>query len=148
MVSLDIESLFTNVPLLETIDIILNKLFTASTPVYHGFNKLNFKKLLELSVLDTHFLFNGSVYKQNDGIAMGSPLGPTFANIFMCFLEERFLNECPVHFKPMFYRRYVDDTFLLFKHKDHAKLFLDCVNYFHLNVRFTMETENIDHLSF
>ena len=148
MISLDIQSLFTNVSLLETIDIILNKLFTVSTSIYHGFNKSNFKKLLELSVLETHFLFNGNVYKQTDGVAMGSPLGPTFANIFMCYLEERFLNECPGNFKPIFYRRYVDDTFLLFKHKDHAKLFLDYVNNIHHNIRFTMETENNDHLSF
>ena len=56
-------------------------------------------------------------------MAMGSPLGPTFANIFMCALEENFLNNCPDHFKPIFYKPYVEDTFLIFK-ENHVSLFL------------------------
>ena len=81
-------SLFTNVPTLETINIILNKLFPNPLSMFHGFSKDNFRKMLELSVIDTHFIFDGKVYKQIDGMAMGSPLGPTFANIFMSNLEE------------------------------------------------------------
>ena len=123
MVSFDVCSLFTNVPLSETIDIILNKLFASDDSFYQEFDKGSFKKLLELAVLDTHFVFNGKLYKQVEGMAMGSPLGPTFANIFMCHLEELFLNQCPVEFKPTFYRRYVDDTFVLFKSKSQAELF-------------------------
>ena len=46
---------------------------------------------------------------------MGLPLGPTFANIFMCYHEKLWLRECPDHFKPVFYTRYVDDTFVLFR---------------------------------
>ena len=90
MTSFDVKSLFTNVTLAETIDIISNKLFPTINTFFHGFNRLNFKKLLELSVIDTHFTFNGKIYKQVDGMAMGSPLGPTFANIFMSFLERIF----------------------------------------------------------
>ena len=84
MVSFDVESLFTNVPLIETINLILDSLFPSDTTVFHGFNKNDFRKVLELAVLDTYFIFNGKVYKQTDGMAMGSPLGPTFSNIFMC----------------------------------------------------------------
>ena len=46
---------------------------------------------------------------------MGLPLGPTFANIFYEFNEQIWLNECPERFKPIFYTRYIDDTFVLFK---------------------------------
>ena len=120
MVSFDVQSLFTNVPIFETINIILNKLFPSPTSVYHGFSKSNFKKLLELSVVDTHFIFNRKVCKQTDGMAMGSPLGPTFANIFMSHFEEDIFNRCPSNFKPLFYIRYVDDTFLLSTEKSHA----------------------------
>ena len=148
MVSVDVQSLFTNVPLLETIDIILNKLFTAANSVYHGFNRDYLKKLLELSVLDTYFIFNGEVFKQTDGMAMRTPLGPIFANIFLCFLEDQFLNQCPLNFKPIFYRRYVDDAFMLFRNQNHAKLFLDFVNTFHSNINFTMESENNNKLAF
>ena len=98
--------------------------------------------------MDTHFIFNGNIYKQTDGMAMGSPLGPTFANIFMCFLEELFLDQCPHHFKPLFYRRYVDNTFVLFRDKSHANMFLEFITSFHPNIKFTMDVECNEQLSF
>jgi len=79
---------------------------------------------------------------------MGLPLGPTFANIFMCFYENIWLRDCPIDFKPIFYRRYVDDTFLLFRQESHAKLFLNYLNQKHPNINFTMESEQNGKLSF
>ena len=81
-------------------------------------------------------------------MAMGSPLGPTFANIFMCHLEKRILDQCPSSFKPVFYRRYVDDTFVLFRDIQHAHLFLNFINSFHPNIKFTMDLESNDQLPF
>ena len=72
MASFDITSLFTNVPLNETIDIIINKCFVSSTK-FHGFSQFEFRKLLELSVRNCHFLFNDEVYQQVDGVCMQSP---------------------------------------------------------------------------
>ena len=102
--SFDVQALFTNVPLSETIDIIINKLFPPGTSLFKSFGEHDFRKFLELAVVDTHFIFNNNVYKQIDGMAMGSPLGPTFANIFMCYLEELILDRCPTNFKPIFIR--------------------------------------------
>ena len=59
-------------------------------------------------------MFNGVYYSQIDGVAMGSPLGPTLANLFLAYHEENWLNDCPIQFKPTYYRRYVDDIFLMF----------------------------------
>ena len=59
-----------------------------------------FIKLLNLAVKNCHFIFNGKFYDQVDGVAMGSPLGPLLANIFLSFHEIRWLKDCPVHFKP------------------------------------------------
>ena len=73
----------------------------------------NCRKLLSFAVKENHCVFNGQLYDQIDGVAMGSPLGPTLANIFMSVLEKGYLNNCPFEFKSVFYRRYVDDTFLL-----------------------------------
>ena len=56
-------------------------------------------------------------------LGMGLPLGPILANIFMCFIEKNWLNECPAAFRPVFYQRYIDDIFLLFKHSSHGQLF-------------------------
>ena len=54
---------------------------------------------------------------------MDSPLGSTFANIFISNHEQFWLKSCPCEFKPVIYKRYVGDTFLLFRSKDHIKKF-------------------------
>ena len=148
MASLDVESLFTNVPVQETIQIILDKIFIHPDTIFHNFKLADFRKLLELAVLDTAFVFNEKAYIQTDGMAMGSPLGPTFANIFMCSLEERMLDDCPLAYHPLFYSRYVDDTFLLFRDKYQADSFLEYANGLHSNIRFTIEYENDNRLPF
>ena len=77
---------------------------------------------------------------------MGSPLGPLFANIFMSFHEKTWLHNCPSLFKPLLYRRYVDDCFLLFKSLNHATLFRDYLN--RPNISFTSELEKDGKLLF
>ena len=74
LVSYDVESLFTNVPVFETINIIISKLFSSDDSVYQGFSKSDFTSLLKLAVCDTHLVFNNRIYKQIDGMAMGFPL--------------------------------------------------------------------------
>ena len=113
VVSFNVNWLFTNVPLDETIDIIVNKAFENAT-LYHGFSVFQLRKLLCLGVKNGHFLFNNSLYEQVDGVAMGSPLGPLFANIFLAFHERSWLTNCPLEFKPLFFRRYIDDSFFCF----------------------------------
>ena len=147
MASFDVESLFTNIPLDETISIITNNLFSENDFV-SGFNKAQFKELLELSVKNTQFIFNDVLYQQIDGVGMGLPLGPTMANAFMCHYEKIWLSNCPSDFRPVFYRRYVDDTFLLFHSTDHVNKFLEYLNSQHPNIRFTCEHEVENQISF
>ena len=82
-----IDSLFINVPIDETIDTSIKILFGRKKK-YNGFSREQFKKLLGFAVKKSFFLFNGTYYEQVDGVAMGSPLGPTLANIFLCYWEE------------------------------------------------------------
>ena len=56
---------------------------------------------------------------------MDSPLGLTLANAFLCHFEKIWLNECPSQFKPVVYKRYINDIFVLFKSKEHLKLFVN-----------------------
>ena len=84
--SLDIDSLFTNIPLDETINIIIKKLFSEDETV-HNLNKDQFKCLLTLAAEEFYILFNGELYQQVDDVAMGSPLGPTLANIFLALIR-------------------------------------------------------------
>ena len=104
-------------------------------------DKEGFRKLLELATLDSYFFFNGEIYKQIDGVAMGSPLGSTLANVFMCHMEKKWLRDCPEIFKPVMYKRYVDDSFLLFNSDNHMNLFLNYLNSQHPNISFTSEVE-------
>ena len=113
-----------------------------------GFDRKSFKQLLECSIHDSHFLFNGTLFKQIDGCAMGSPLGPVLANIFMNNLETEFLDSCPSNYKPLIYRRYVDDTFASFKHRNQADAFLNFINSKHPNIKFTMDVESNNSLPF
>jgi len=147
MASFDIQSLFTNIPLKETMDICTNRLFE-NTDNVHNLTRDQFKKLLKLSVEDAIFMFNNQLYSQIDGVAMGSPLGPTLANAFLCHHESKWLADCPSHFKPVMYKRYVDDVFLLFNDVSHVKMFLDYVNSKHVNIQFTSEVEVNNSLSF
>ena len=51
-------------------------------------------------------------------------------------------------FKPVFYRRYEDDIFVLFRKEEHLKLFLNYFNSCHENIKFTSEKETNNKLSF
>ena len=125
MGSLDVDSLFTNIPLDETIDICVNHLFE-NTDTVEGFTKSKLKQLLCLATRDSYFIFNCLLYKRIDGVAMGPPLRCSLANKFLLYHKKNWLHNCPQGFKPVIYRRYVDYIFILFKSNDHLKYFQDC----------------------
>ena len=79
---------------------------------------------------------------------MRSPLGPTLANLFLVHYKSKWLENCPQQFKPQFYRRYVDDIFVMFKKRDHVKKFLRYINSRHRNIKFTCEEEKDNKISF
>ena len=79
---------------------------------------------------------------------MGSPPGPSLANSFLSYHENNWLNSCPRGFKPVFYRLYVDDIFVLFKSKDHLKYFQEFLNSHHTNMSFSIERERQNKFSF
>ena len=93
MASLDVDSFFTNISLDETINIIIEKLFSEKETVYN-LNKDQFKCLLTFASKESYFLFDGELYQQVDGVAMGCPLGPTLANIFICHYEVICVRNC------------------------------------------------------
>ena len=104
--------------------------------------------MLKLATIESPFIFDNKLYKQIDGVAVGSPLGSTLANALLCHYEKIWLNECPSQFKSVVYKRYVDDIFVLFKSKEHLKLFVNYMNSKHRNIKFTFETEDSNNFSF
>ena len=79
---------------------------------------------------------------------MGSPLGLTLANAFLCYYEKEWLDNCPIQFKPVIYKRYVDDIFVLFSSKEQLQLFVNYMNKQHKFLKFTSEAENGNSFSF
>ena len=148
MASLDVDALFTNIPLDETIDICVKKVFKTPDTLVKGISKNDFRDLLNLATKESFFMFNNKFYIQVDGVAMGSPLGPILANIFLSHHEENWLNKCPIKFKPSFYRRYVDDIFVLFESSESADSFREYMSSKHQNINFTVEKENVGSFSF
>ena len=147
LVSYDVRSLFTNVPLRETIDICLNRLYHSDHCTPPSIPENILKEMLELCLRDNIFVFNNTVYKQVDGVAMGNSLGPVIANIIMAHIEETYFLQCPV--SPSFYGRYADDNFCVFNSREEANTFLTFINNNPYNsIRFDMEIEDDNKLAF
>ena len=91
LVSYHVISLFTNIPLQQTIAIAINLIFNLNPNLNITRNELN--KLFLFATSQAHFIFNSKFYNQIDGVVMGSPLAPVLANIFIGFHESKWLNE-------------------------------------------------------
>jgi len=94
-------------------------------------NELNLSRdqlieLLNAATKKQLFQFNGNLYEQTDGVAMGSPLGPQLANFYMCSIEDKLDQDGKL---PSYYRRYVDDTFTIMPDIASAEIFLDTRNH-------------------
>ena len=139
LVSYDVSSLFTNVPLEETIQLLTDKAFINNwfNETYHlNLNKLDLVDLLRAATKDQLFTFNGQ--------PMGSPLGPLLANAFMGSTEETLEREGKM---PAYYKRFVDDTLTIMPNKTSADNFLDILTQCHSSIKF-METESNSMLPF
>ena len=72
---------------------------------------------------------------------MGSLLGPALANAFLVHFEKNWLQNYPSDFKPHYYRRYVDDIFVLFTSPKYLEAFRNFLNGRDANMSFTFQCE-------
>ena len=140
MVSYNVASLFTNIPLSETFDLAVSAIFESNTGLDLKLSKTELKELFNFATSHTHFLFNGCFNDQVDGVAMGSPLAPVLTNFFMGYYEKLWLNNYTGP-KVLYSSRYVDDIICCFRNSNDARLFFEYLNSCHPNIKFTMETE-------
>ena len=78
------------------------------------------------------------MYKQTDGVAMGSSLGPALANIFVGYYENKLFTSVK---KPLLYTRYVDDAFAILRSEAEADKFFTALNSLNSALKFTMKKE-------
>ena len=112
LISFGVTSLFTNNPLSEAIDIAISLIFENIPDM--KFTKPELQKLFRVATSETHFNFNGRTFDQIDSVAMGSQLAPVQANLFMGFHKQNWIEQV-TNVKPIFYKRYVDDIFVVFE---------------------------------
>ena len=146
MCSFDVVSLFTNVPLEETINICADAIYRNEDvdPILMTLDENSFRKMLRLVTLGVEFSFDNVMYRQVDGVAMGSPLGPVLANIFVGYCEAR----VPVAAWPALYCRFVDDSFAYFDEKEESDRLLHILNGLHPALKFTCEHEEDSRLPY
>ena len=116
----------------ETIKIYANALYDNDDLVPLSFPREIFIELMQTATSSVKVSFNDIMYRQTDGVAMGSPLGPALAKIVIGYQENKlFLNVK----KPLIYYRYVDDTVAVFENEDDCKKFLSSFNSLHSSLR-------------
>ncbi|XP_075923264.1 uncharacterized protein LOC142924610 [Petromyzon marinus] len=139
LVSFDVVSLFTKVPVPDTIAIIEDL-------VHQGLHT-DVPPLVRHCLTNTYFTWNGTFYKQTEGTPMGSPLSPVVANVFMEKFETDAIQTATL--RPTLWKRYVDDTFVIWPHGQPAlDQFRDHINSIHPAIRFSMEVEKDGKLPF
>ena len=97
------------------------------------------KELLSLATKNSHLIFDGILYKQIDGVAMGTPLGATLANGFFVYQKNNRLERCSLKYIPFYYQRYFKVIFAFFNSPEHLKRFQSYLNSCHVNISLTIE---------
>ena len=138
-VSFHVVSLFKKVPVNDSV-LILRELIQKGLPNY-------VPDLAELCLKNSYLRYDGEIYSQIEGAAMGSPLSPVIANLFMEKFEADALSSS--EYQPVCWLRYVDDTFVIWPHgKEALEYFHEHLNNIHDNIKFTKEIEEDGSLPF
>ena len=138
LISFDVTSLFTNIPLEETMNIAVDTIFQSYPSV--KFTRKELQKLFKIATSETHFIFNNEIYDQIDGVSMGSPLAPILANLFMGYHENDWIEKTQVA-KPVFYKIYVDNIFAVFEPELDEEIFHTYLDTKHKIIKFTYENQ-------
>ncbi|XP_039261676.2 uncharacterized protein LOC120337843 [Styela clava] len=135
LVSMDVVSLYTNIPHndgIEAMEKYLNRFSEDKQEIPW------IAKAANLVLTNNNFVFDDQHYLQIQGTAMGTKLAPKYANIFMANLESNLLDKTPL--KPQYYCRFIDDCFLIWTHgKEKLSEFVTLANSLHPTIKFTFE---------
>ena len=127
LVTLDVTSLYNNIPHDEGIDACraaLNSRTNQQPPTE------DLVQLMKLILARNNFTFDGKHFLQIYETAMGTRMAPSYANLFMNNLETRLLDSCVL--TPLVWWRYINDIFALWPHgKENLRQFIEEINQFH-----------------
>ena len=142
LVSMDVTSLYTNIPQEEGITIVCNayeNFHAQKPPIATKF----LREMLSLILKENSFQFNGKNYLQTHGTAMGTKMTVAFANIFMASIEKEILRRSVN--KPLTWKRFIDDVFCLWDtNKEEIEHFVEQANSYHPTIKFTAEIPQLE----
>ena len=140
VVTIDVKSLYTNIPHTEGIAPITRMIEDTRLDTLH---KMFICNLTHQVLTKNYFKFSGQMYIQKQDTAMGTRMGPNYAIIFMHYLESNMLNKSTL--KPKTWLRFIDDIFMIWPHGIQAlTLFMDMINSHHPTIKFTFEYSKKD----
>ena len=137
-ISFDVTALFTNVPLGPTLDFLKRKLPSVNFDFGIPINCL--VELIELCTKNSYFQYGKEFYEQVFGMAMGNPLSPVLAGLFLEHVETEIL---PLYtgVQPKLWLRYVDDSLSRVSTDFDLNGFLHFLNSLYPTLKFTYEWE-------
>ena len=142
LVTLDVSSLYTNIPNQEGIVAVVDQY--RKDPTKAGISQYILD--LKLVLHNMHFEFNGDYLLQTGGTTMGTALVPNNANIFMDKFETKAVPEYPL--KPLLWKRFIDDIFMVWTHgEQQLKKFVEYLNGIHPTIKFTHE-QSLEEINF
>ena len=142
LVSFDVTSLFTRVP----IEQLLNYFHSEFKDYDFTIPLDKIIALMKLCIVDCQFTFDGQFFKQIFGMSMGNPLSPVCSNLYMEFFEKYLLPSVlpdNVH-----WFRYVDDILCMWPCDRNVDNFLQQLNQLAPSIHFTKEQEYNNMISF
>ena len=135
--TLDVTSLYTNIPLEESLDIMETEFFPKTNcgiPIEY------LRRMLELVLKCNNFKFNRKHFLQINGTAMGARVAPTYANLFMAHFEEKYIYR---NSKPRIWFRFIDDIWGIYVgDRNSFDIFVEEINSVHSSIQFSGEFSN------
>ncbi|XP_070182243.1 uncharacterized protein [Littorina saxatilis] len=143
LVTIDVVGLYTNTPH-DDMETALRHFLTLK-PLPNTPPAATIVQVVRHILSNNVFTFEEQLYKQEHGTAMGTPMTPTIANLFMGWLEERMLETSPVPLHTSSWKRFIDDIFLLWTGTpEELKIFQKHINTFHPTIKFTMASSPVE----
>ena len=150
LASFDVVSLFMSVPIDEALEITAQRLEEDNTLIERTpIPAKEIHTLAEICLKSTYFQYCDEFYEQIEGAAMGSPLSPIIANLYMYMehFKQKALESAPL--KPKIWFRYVDNTIAVWPHPQPASFLNHLYGiHIHQSIQFTMEEEDESQISF
>ena len=141
LITMDIVNLYPSIPIDEGVTSVKESMKNSET--FHEKDINLIIDLLQIILQQNVISFNNKVYRQKSGTATGTPCAVVFANLFLKLLEDKFINSLTQQNYPLFFKRYIDDIFMIARNLEHAQLLVNLYSNLHPNIKITYKFSDV-----